>query len=145
MEFERIYWLWRMYEAKGKDIIFKELDELVSCGEKGLDALFAYDYKLKSLYNICIEEVINPPKGIVEFFKGIKKVSEKAYIFATDGHDILNLKKYFKFEDVDSSMRFEKCKEFIDFSRHIRYVFKKMLNESEEKKKKIMLKGILGI
>ena len=145
MLFERIYWIWRGYEIRGKRTILQELDELVSCGEESFNAMVSYGENFSSLYDAFIDDNIKVPVEIIKFFARVKDVSKEAYDFLTGGHDIGDLKNYLKNNNSYKENRFDNHKDLIDFLRHIRYMFSRIVNESDEEKKKKILRGLLGM
>ena len=147
MNFEKIYWVWKKFESKDRDSILKELDRLVEFGENVFTSFKAYGV-YNSLYNLHLKHIEKDfivPQEIINLFKDIKNISQDAYYFLTDGFEIINLVDFLKLEYLDDSVKAKVYIDFIEYTRYLRYIFKRIINENDEEKKKIMLRGILGI
>lgn len=143
--FERIYWDLYKLKSIGKENVFKQLDSIVDVSKIGYNALIAYGERFDALYDANINSISFESKEFLIFMSEIKSISSDSYEFLTSGHDILNINTYLKFKDLDYVQKLKMYKEYMNFTVYLRYSFKKIINEPDKEKQKIMLKGMLGM
>ena len=82
---------------------------------------------------------------ITMFLKEVEAHSKEAYDFLTEGYDIANFKEYIKLKGKNSDEITKIVFGLNDYSVYFQHAFVKVLNETDERKKKIMLRGMLGM
>ena len=80
-----------------------------------------------------------------DFFEKLKYASKEDYEFFAEGHDLVNLDSYLSFDGKGS---FEVATSLCEFKNYVQYLchgFKKMLNQTDEKKKRVIFRGLIGL
>lgn len=78
------------------------------------------------------------------FLKYVRDCSKEAYLFVTDGHDIMNLKEYLAFSKLERKEIIKKLEELNSHAKYLQYIVLKIMKEKREEERLAMLAGLLG-
>lgn len=144
-ELARIYTAWKEFEAEGINVIEPELQRLIKVSNTYYniatrhfgDYIVAYDHYAKNENTDFVT--------LNKFLEAVKSVSQEAYESITEGHDIINFITYISFhkrkvESVDREVI--RLTKFVSYFAH---AILRILNEPNEDKKQIMLRGLIGM
>lgn len=145
LSFKKIYVAWLRLESYGRNAVEKELKDFADICRGSVKMAIAMPENYSFMYN-RIDERNNIDLPILsEFLKEVEKISKEAYNFLTEGYDIINFKEYIKLKGKSTNDVVAITYNLKSYSTFIQYAFMKLFDEKDEKKKKIMLKGLLGI
>ena len=97
--------------------------------------------KMYKAYTPYIEEF----PILTSFLKEVKQISNEAYDYLTEGHDIINLKEYLSFVGKQSNEITNELIALKTYSVFIEHAFIKLLHEPNIDKRYIMLRGLVGM
>lgn len=101
--------------------------------------------RYSSACNFYINNVTVQMPIINEFFRVVRDVSEEAYQFMTEGHDVLNFKEYIASHERKISNVSGEVFRLSNYSEFLAHTILKILDEPDERKKRLMIRGFIGM
>lgn len=144
-QFEKLFHVWKRFEKNDKKQIECELNELITVGEYCKAHMGSLITWYSASYVVFCNKDNKDIPLLTELFTQIKLVCEQAYINITEGHDIINLKKYVMCEDKSKECIVNTVCNFKNYSIFLKHYITKILNETNEDKKRVLFKGLIGI
>lgn len=82
---------------------------------------------------------------LYKFIWAVKNVSKEAYEYMMEGHDLLNIRRYLMLYEGNESAIIAKAAQVYEFCECFEHSILKLINETDETKKLLMLRGLIGM
>ena len=145
LTFENVFFSWKRLEANGREKVDAELRALIDMCKGCRKVANTMIKHYSALYTSWTSEDANNFPIITQFFGELKNYSEEAYAFMTEGYDLANIKEYLLFDkkgEFEIMLTLFGINEYVIYLRH---ALLKIFDESDEAKKRSMLRGLLGM
>lgn len=142
---ERIFEAVKKLEKVGKKTLTNELENLREICDTYYNIVDRSFGTHNVSHDIYINHVTMELPMIFEFLGVVKHVSEEAYQFLTEGHDLLNLRYYLAFHKRNVSNVLKKAHELSSFCEFFEHSILKLVREPNEEKKRLMIRGLVGM
>ena len=141
----KIFEAWKRLEANDRKKIEKELNLLKETCRDCSNLMISATNNYIGMYNIYCRHKMQTLTIIMTFFREVKENSEIAYECISEGHDIANIVEYMELKEKTPFEIANTIFNMSEYATYIKHAFLRIVDEPDEEKKYVMLRGLIGM
>ena len=145
LETMEIFEAWKRLEANDKTKIEWELNLLKEVCRECSRLMISATNNYIGMYNFYCKPKLQKLSIIMTFFREVKENSKNAYECISEGHDIANIVEYMELKGKNPFEIANTIFTMSEYSIYIKHAFLRIIDETDEEKKYVMLRGLIGM